>query len=254
MNKKPGLIPTVTTDKNGKITTVYKKPVGGSETNLVIPAPIFTKEASMGRTATISRTSSVVCETLSLEGAHAERIESTLTGYPDDLLTKLDHHFANDSHGTYFTAMAIDKKATHSFVNEVIAFGSNFQTDSTELAHCLIRSLHHYEQLPSMEDYSLAPKEVQTQCIAILAVTEALDDHAYFNDVALPIKYTPSAGDNDSDHTLLQGDDLIALILERPLDSDEIADIIIERQTSDVELIREIMSQDDSKALNSGIL
>jgi hypothetical protein len=105
-----------------------------------------------------------------------------------------------------------------------------------------------------MEDYSLAPKEVQTQCIAILAVTEALDDHAYFNDVALPLKYTPNAGDNDNDHTLLQGDDLIALILERPVDASEIADIIIERQTSDVALIREIMSQDDSRALNSGIL
>jgi hypothetical protein len=254
MTKKPGLVPTVTTDKNGKVTTVYTKPVGVPETSFVIPAPTFTKEASTGRTATANRVSSAVCETLSLDGEHAKRVNSALVDYPDDLIAKLDHHFTSDSHGTYFTAMAIDKKATHSFVNEVIAFGANFQTDSTELAHCMIRSLHHYNQLPSMDDYSLAPKEVRTQCIAILAVTEALDDHAYFNDVALPLKYTPNAGDNDSDYALLQGDDLIALVLERPLDASEIADIIIERGTSDVELIREIMSQDDSRALNSGIL
>lgn len=254
MTKKPGLIPTVTTDKNGKVTTVYTKPSGVPETNSVIPAPSAPLGAPTGRTAVVSRVSSMVIEMLSLDGAHADRITPTLAGYSDELLAKIDNHFTNDSHGPYFTAMAIDKKETPSFIREMMTFGSRFQTDSTELASCMIRSLHRYEQLPHMEDYSLAPKEVQAQCIAILTVTEALDDHAYFNDVALPLKYTTSTGEMDNDYTLLQGEDLIGLILEHPDEADTIADIIIERQTSDTELIRSMISKDDSRVLNPGLL
>lgn len=253
MNKKTGLIPTVTTDKNGKVTTVYTKPVGGSETNSVIPAPTFAKEASTGHTATVDRVTSAVYELMDGK-KKADRIKATLAAYPEALVAKLDDKFAKKDHGVYALATAVENGETPSFVGEAMEFGQYFQTDSVELANCMIRSLHQYKQLPSMEDYSLAPKDVQEQCNAILTVTEALDNHAYFNDVALPLKYTPSTGGMSNDYTVLQGDDLIALILERPRDAETIADLIIERQTGDAELLREIITQEDSKALNPGIL
>jgi len=253
---KPGLSPAVTTDKNGKVTTVYRKPLSGTESFSVIPAPTVTTEASTGHTAMATKLAATVHELLIFdEDGQEDKLRGILAQYPEELINKLDDHFAREANGSYLLAIVINEGVGASAVNELLAFAPYFKTDDTNIATSMLRSLHQYGQLPSMPDYSLASEEVRNQCIALITVTEALDEYQYIHgDGHLPIAYLLGNMENGNDLMMLQGDDLIALVLEQPADASTIADIIIERKTGDAELIREIMNQYDSKALNSGIL
>lgn len=257
MTKKPGLIPNVTTDKNGKITTVYRKPTGVPETNLVIPAPFAPAGASTGRTATINKVSSLMMGILSLSPDRAEKPDAMLERYPDDFIERLDHQLTSDPNGSFFAAKAIERGASLSFVSEMLTFGPIMQTDSSELADELVRGLRRYKQLPDMQDYGTAPKEVIQQCAALITVAELLDDYQYDNpEIQIPVStYVPDEGYTKHRSSMtINNDDLIEIIMEHPEEAERIVDLIIERGSEDMELIREIMGQDDSRALTPGIL
>ena len=183
------------------------------------------------------------------------RIKTTLAAYPSELIARIDTMLDSSSRAAYFVATSIGDEASTSFVNEMLAFGPYLQTESRENASSAVKSLHRYTQLPQMADYGSAPEEVQYRCRAILTVTEALDEyHYYHGDGKLPLQYILNTKNHKDSFMLLQGGDLIGLILEQPEHATAIADIIIERKTGDTDLIREILSQNDSKALNSGII
>lgn len=210
----------------------------------------------MARDSTTGELAKAVSAHLSFTNETTEsQIRIRLSTYPPELITRLETMLSSGSRAASFVATAVDDGANASFVSEMLAFTPYLRTESSEVAKGAIKSLHRYDQLPSMDDYGSAPEEVQRKCRAILVVTEALDEyHYYHGDGKLPLAYILNNKNYNDSFMVLQGDALIDLILENPADATRISDIMIERLTGDAELIREIMSQHDSKALNPGII
>lgn len=111
----------------------------------------------------------------------------------------------------------------------------------------LLGALHHYPQLPNMENYAEAPAEDQAKVIALLKVTEAMEEHP-LTDRSFEVPLTDVRG-----MTMLSGEDLIELVLNRPADADRIGRIIVDRKTTDTALITSILDS-AAPSLSHGII
>lgn len=133
-------------------------------------------------------------------------------------------------------------------VHEFLVFRPHLNPDTgfgTILS--ILRPLHLYTQLPEVENYAETSAEVQAQIIALLKVTEAIEGRG-INDRSsvTPINFIQGM-------TMLSGDDLIRLVLNRPSDADHIARIIIDRNTQDPAFITMILDS-GAVSLSSGAI
>jgi hypothetical protein len=116
----------------------------------------------------------------------------------------------------------------------------------------LIAPLHKYASLPAMGNYGEAPDVMLKSIAALLTVTHRL--HLITNDLPieqverLPVKY-----DYVLREVMLTDDALVRLVLDHPGDAERIADIIIDRQATDPELISTLLTT-ESPALGDGII
>lgn len=148
--------------------------------------------------------------------------------------------------------MAINRHYTEIPILETIAF----QKALHSAAHStdLLRGLRCYEKiLPVMEDYSKSTGMVRKHVAALLAVVRTLTpDYGYRDNIDhLPLERIKNK--DNKDILKLAGYSLPQLIIEHPEQAEQIGKIILERKTSDPELIRSIITS-DARSLSEGAL
>jgi hypothetical protein len=116
----------------------------------------------------------------------------------------------------------------------------------------ILRPLHEYAQLPQIENYASGDKGATKQAAALVIVTERLyslyNEARYTGDDAEWLPLTHIRGG-----VLLSGEALIQLTLDRPLDAERIAEIMIARSTTDTGLILSVLTA-DAPAVSDGII
>jgi hypothetical protein len=119
-------------------------------------------------------------------------------------------------------------------------------------ARMILRTLHLYAQLPQTDNYADCDPSITEQVAALVLVTERLyacfleGQYSGSNRPWLPITQL-------RDGVILSERDLIQLILDRPQDAERIAAVIIDRQTTDMGLIRSVLDS-SAKSLSNGLI
>lgn len=158
----------------------------------------------------------------------------------------------NPDRGILFD-MVMNVAANDVTVMETIFFESSLRTGAPPTL--LLNGLREYDGLlPIMEDYSKSTGRVRKQVVALLTaastVTREFRSKRYEDFGALPLKEVKNA---DTSSVKFMGDELVQCIIDNPERADQIGRIILERQTSDPELIMSIIHS-DVRSLSEGTL
>ena len=247
------LVPERRVDKNGKAVIRHVKPAN-AQPRKSLPAP---STGVPRREAVVSRLTREIATQMgyTMEDQNDwEEIHETLKGYSDEFLIRLNDAFKPRTQLATAIARMVYHQETEEFVREFAAFGGVIPDESNgmEIAMSYVRSLHHYPQLPQMDDYSKADETTKQVIREIMLLTLRLEDEIVLFGDTDPVRSIRH--DYDSfDTPVLQEDGLVQLIVDRPEDAKRIGDIAIERSTGDPRAIVEVMDH-GTKSLSGGVL
>lgn len=185
--------------------------------------------------------------------------ESLISPYPESVLPALYRmSLKNKPYARAVCELIVEERKPLSLVNEAFAFGHLVRKTGPYIngvsVAATLRALHHYSpHLPDMEDYSEASEQVKIQIEALITVADILlvEFLRSKNDTRLPVVTTYDQ--YGSLCLLIDGDDLIQYVINRPDKARQIAAIITERYTGHVDLIDSILNS-DAPSVSSGQL
>lgn len=281
------LVPTVIVNKNGVTTTVHKKPQLDPTSKGGVPAPTITPIASpeTNRDELITEICDRVENQLKRTSADdkiAGELSECLPDYPDDalialhgyIMSDLDDSGANDVRHQLFRMITHEMisrtHATPEAVHEYLTFLPALKKVKVEMGAALgmVRGVHQYKQLPTMERYTNADSGTKRKVGAIITVTSSLLNEFYSRDMdqvaidwspnstGIGKTYTPMDFDlplEYEDEPLIIGEELIDLIFEKPEEAQEIAQIITSGHVMHGEVIRERLTS-SAQSLREGII
>lgn len=249
------LVPERRVDKNGRSVIRHVKPSNAGKARKSLPAP---SSATPTRGQILHRLTTGIATQMGYtleEQDEWHAINETLEGYSDQFLTRLNAAFKPRTQIATAIAVMVYRDETEQFIREFAAFGGVIPDESNgmDLAMAYVRSLHHYPQLPQVDDYSVADEATKQACRELMLLTYRMEDEiVLFEGGTDPVKTI--AHDYDSFSTpVLNHDGLVRLIIERPQDAQRIGDIAIERGTGDPRAIVEVMDHGVS-SLSGGVL
>lgn len=168
--------------------------------------------------------------------------------YPHDLLKQLVEQ-ATSNKLSHLTIVHLSNSVDSTSMREAVCFYPHLTTKSTFFAKALLHSLRNYPQLPQLDDYSTADETTRKQCIAIMVATEIIN-----SGVDEQGEFINSATDESGNFLeLIRDPALVDLLIERPDQATSIANLVIERKTTDTKLIKSVLEH-DNPALANGIL
>lgn len=237
------LVPTRIVDRNGKQTTVHRKAAqqSGSEWKppavaVSVPTGLSAEEREQMITAIRYKASASI-----LRGQNMVGLERHLSGFDDDLLKSIRECQVNVPTGHARVNGAIVDKCSSSEVREMIHFSPLVEDAHRYTAlMMIIRSLRHYPQLPEATEYSSAEEPVRAKAEALVKVL-------------CEVFWGRGKGAFTGDGSTYPDDELIDLVVSSPEKAELIANFIVDRETTDVNLIRELVAN-DAVPLSDGVL
>lgn len=294
--KTPNLIPTPVTDKNGKLTTVHKKPQAHpSAPNLSLPTlntpstPALTPEQRHEIIEQSHQRLYIIQDgPTSGEGGnwHADKIHELMLTYPDHAITSMHQYFMLDIDQYKEAKPYIERIEFLSLltrpnqpplwttVHEYLAFRTipTTKTPNFDLDIAIIRALHTYPQLPTMDHYADADEETKGKIIALIATTRELSMEYFTRHFQTLVNTSSSSDDedpeispmelgipleikhpNEDQRIRLHGDDLINLVINNPEHASLITRYITKEGISDPALLKEIV-ETNTPTLRDGML
>lgn len=235
MASRENLVPVSTVDRNGRATTVYRKPVTAGSSVSRLPAPGEPRE-DIRRAFVKSLSQDFETGIMS-----AKKLRRALSGYQIDLLERLYLANIKNEPGLGMVKMSIALGKPSETVSEHLHFFKRLYYLSYELASGRVESLHHYRQLPDSADYSMESDAVKEQCDALLDVTETC---TYFH-LGVFRDGTPAF--------VLKDDRLVDLVVGHSDKVRIITDYIAERRNVHPEVIA-LLLEGDAPAMGNGRL
>lgn len=250
------LVPERRPDKNGRMVTRHVLPVTKEYKSVSrIPAPVAKKQDRNSIIFSLTRSISEQMGFALHDQNEWYEIETSLDEYSDKMLERLSAAWQPRTQIATAIAKMVYHGESEDFIREFATFGGVISDETTgmEMAMSFVRSLHHYKQLPQVDDYSTANKKTKEACRALMVLAERLrDERKQFSSDSPPVIGVPH--DYDSYNTpVVQGDSLIQLVVDRPDDVQRIGDIVIARRTTDAQTIVDVMDY-DIKSLSNGVL
>lgn len=174
--------------------------------------------------------------------------KETLHDYSDATLRRIDSYLSEGGSKSHYNSIAylVWGQESEAVVNECLTFFPYLP--GSYRGREVISPLHRYKQLPEVDDYSDVDEEWKAKMIALLSVTVKVHDS--------PARYTATGvirTPKGNDAPMMNNDDLVELILEHPQDADQIANLIIERNTNDAAQIAAVL-ESPTKPLSKGTL
>lgn len=252
------LNPVLRPDKNGKMVTRHVRPSSQERKpapKLPAPEPVA-KETS--RYFNLKNLTNGVCRQMGFELHNSNEwydINIALDSYSDDLLDRLAAAFKPRTQIASAIGLMVYHGESEAFVREFAKFGGMVPDETTgmHMTISFIRALHMYPQLPQVEDYSTADEKTQEACRGLIQLSLRLrDERNRFDSDNQPI--TTHDHDYDNYMTLtVASSELVQLVIDRPEDAGRIADIAVDRATTDAKAIASVLDY-DTKSLSSGVL
>lgn len=222
-------------DKNGRTTTVYRKPAAAGAPASKFPVPGEVRE-DIRRSFVKSLSQDFASELMSVR-----KLRRVLSGYPVDLLERLYLANMRNEPGLGMVKMSISREEPPATVSEHLYFFKGLYYFSYEVANGRVASLHQYRQLPESADYSMESDTVKEQCNALLNIVETC---SYFHLDAF----------RDGSPAFVLKDDLLVDLIVRHSDKQAvISSYIAERRNTHAEVIA-LLLEGDAPVLGNGRL
>ena len=229
---------------------------GGKKSPVKLPSP--SANVPDAHSDQVSRLTQIIARQMGLPDwpdDDREEISLTLDGYSDALLTRMLQVCKDRTQTASAIGVMVYRDEPESFIREFAVFGGLVQDKTTgmEISMPFVRSLHHYPQLPQIDDYSQSDDSTKLACRElILLAAQLMDEAESFSEENQPIKSIQH--DYDSYNTpIINSDGLVKLIVDRPEDAKRIGEIVMERKTLDAQTIVGVMDY-NTKSLSSGVL
>ena len=246
------LVPTPVVDKNGRLTTVYKRQEVSGRDGSVLPSPVVT-ELKRAKQDIISGIVEEMREmNLCWNDDEIESITHTLNGYAIASLLMVEDALQKDAESASLVGLLIQAEEEQEFVSEALLYMPQMGYKGFWDAARQVKTLHgYYPTLPPCDDYSKADEYVQQQCAALLKVTAAVDTMA--RDGNQTMKMTAVGNKNLDRVAILSDSRLIEYVIDHPQSADQIVALIADRGVSDYRVIHSVLHS-ESVALSSGML
>lgn len=245
------LIPTIITDRNGKITTVHRRDDVSRSSSSTLPAPALPK-STLQRDECIAAIMVIANKELLAPGRgvtveSVKKVERKLGQYSDDTLASLRAALQGNQNIHRSLSVMLERNLSETIVHEAasllpeVAYGHPTSTRESLL------SLREYDDLPKSDNYALADEELRKKCIALISVSTALDG------VCDVMSGSPILWGGPEMSPIIQDKALVRLVLDNPEKAPLIAKFIEERLSVDYEAIQELVSS-GSSSLSEGTL
>lgn len=243
------LIPTVITDRNGKITTVHRREEASRPHSSPLPAPIAPTTACPGIEDQIMGYASEQLQAYYPDRPEreAERVARQLLNYPNELLVDLEHTLRTHEVSRRVITVMLQNNMNQARIHEAAVFLPEVWSGIPNESYSHVMALEHYEELPQHENYALAGDDVRKQCIALINVSIALDGSS---DV---ISDSPLRWKGDDLTPVIEDPALVRLVIENPDKAPMIAKFISDRFSVNHDALSDLVKA-DSNPLSRGFL
>ena len=245
MNSSP-LVPTPIVDKNGRQTTVHRRSADQSASAKTMPAPAVSpskpsSDLSPYQRRQLAEGIDSAARVASGSGRSKELVQFVLYSYPDELLLRIEEIQRDKPEGIKLVNYLIMEGVGADEVSEMIHFSPLMEKGiKLFVAQNILRSLHNYPHLPSSKDYSKESPEVLAKAESIVRVKDAMFSF-------IGVRMFMGMG------STIEDESLITLAVDNADKSVLIAASMKARQTTDVELLREVL-RSDSMPVSDGVL
>jgi len=232
MKNNHELIPAIITDKNGKITTVYKKPQNTTVT-MPLPSPSLPQHKSINdvRTAVIERVAELYNMTHESGFDYRPSLAKGVQRYLEETLHIVDLALRKDGDLAQGVAKSIVHGESELIVKESIHYYEKTNSDNYWRTVSEVRALRHYTAVNIHMDLTEVDSNIQKSCIALMRFPPLID----------VFPRSPFLNYSESDHYFINNDDLATLITQRPDDIEKIAEIVLQYGTSDAAAINGLL-------------
>lgn len=267
--KNTNLVPTPIVNKNGVQTTVHKRGTTTTSKVIPLPAPIPSTSIGTGNLSSLKRAKivhnlskrfsrnayppEVYGVTIDSYGPLIMPYREKLGSYSDELLGKL-YKAAQSTDRSNGTFLLVNEDKSEEYLLTYLALhGDNYERIfdtgrgySFNLPDA-VNSLATYRQLPYEHTDEYYQKATALTGV-VAAIQYKIPKESHWEDHAETRYLTYTANPENEKESLasITSDDLVDLILEQPERWTQIADIVVERGTTDASLIRSIINSDTS--------
>lgn len=236
-NQKQNLIPTPITDKNGKLTTVHKKPqtLHSAESKIPAPTPPM-NDLSELRCAVETRVQELYDKNHDSTFDYSAYLKKEVQSYPERTLKNIDLATRNDGPLAQCVAEDIVHGEEQTLISATIHY--YLRSGSTDYRRTAldVRTLINYAPFRNYRDIGDVDEHTQKQCLAMMKFTQLTDTMPAAESPFLD--YVPY---DDSDMRFIKDGSLIELIANRPDDVERIAEIVLQHGTSNAAAINGIL-------------
>jgi hypothetical protein len=245
------LFPTPIVDKNGRQTTVYRKPERPLEPLRQFPSVSAPEKVTAStsfkddwelRGKMIFDISTTAHDDLRV-GSAPNIIARHIRRFDDDVLERVRECQKKSPAAARRVNARLVELSESNEVSEVAHFAPLISEDILDnSARSMIQSLHYYPQLPKSKDYSQESPEVRSQAEALMRVIDTAIDHGIcgWNGVHV-------------ESLVIKVEGFTEMVIENKDRVEVIIDFMRDRGLIDVGAIREILST-DVPALSRGVL
>lgn len=251
MADRTRLIPTPTVDRNGRTTTVYRRPASSTEGRKAVPSPEGTavqvrEELVANLTRSVIKLVAGVSEKNS-----GEKIRATLGGYSTPFLKYLSSAALGNSDGVATsTAHYICKGTDGTTLGNALHFAERLEQGEVWSVMPLVKSLEYYPELAgSQREYRTAKQSHSDRVVALMRATVFTEQ--YCGDKTR--RFIDYAVEGVEVIPVLKDSRLVSLLVTQPEDIDRILSVIRQRESADYDLIMDTVSN-PAAILHGGIL
>lgn len=238
MTNHQDLTPTTITDKNGKITTVHKKPQQKNNASTPLPSPSLPRHKSMTdlRSSVTERIAELYNQNHQSAFDYRPYLAKEIQQYPEQTLRTIDHALQTDNDLAQGIAESIVHGESMTVLKETLHYYQKTESENYWRTASEVRALEHYTAIDTLSDLTAVDEDTQKSCIALMTFPRLID-----NLPATPSPFLDYIADEHYDRRIIKDDDLATLIAQRPDDTERIAEIVLQRGTTDAPTINGLL-------------
>lgn len=239
MASKENLVPDVITDRNGKVTTVYRKTAAKNVVKNIPVVPVSVNTDDEVR----SELHADICSTLFIDEPGDQEMLSRIIGSYRSVFLQRISSAVKDEDYNFATAIAANVfgDASRTFLSECMVFLKQAGTDDMGEAGSLILSVHRLPQFREFNDFSKAPENVQRMVVDLMNLTRVMSELNYdFGSSRMPLDYVHQPHNGLAPYPVITDEALVNLALDG--NTERMMEVIREYGTADASVIKGILN------------
>lgn len=236
MHKNPNLVPTVITNANGWITTVYRKPQSQTA-KTGIPAPAPTVETNQTLSVRIAKLYEELHDEPISERALNDTRNLIRTNYEFETLKIIETEMAKGGEIARGLCFQIDNEQYDQDIKYALHFYPMLGIDDYARVTALVEAAHRYPLNFQLHDLMLRDQEAQETAVAVMKLTHLIDlkTEIPIRHDEHPLGYAPLHSDHGEQwrYATIRNHALVEYIMEHPDEVESVAEIVAKHNVTD---------------------